>query len=109
MWHCKNRDKNGCDEAVKAFGKIYPEPFGHIEDIAHYGDEQEALDKKCESCPQGLFVMEGYRCPVCQDDLWIKRGKPEKVNLGSESKPECLYLFTCEHRHNLCNKKNILG
>lgn len=53
--------------------------------------------------------MEGYRCPVCQDDLWIKQGQPEKVNLGSESKPERFYLFTCEHRHNLCNKKNILG
>ena len=109
MWSCRNRDKDGCDEEVKAVGNTYPEPDGPIVDIARYGDEQEALDRKCESCSHGLFEMDDDRCPVCHEDSMFKRGKPEKANLGSESKPEWFYLFTCEEDHNLCNRKDILG
>jgi hypothetical protein len=109
MWLCKNRDKDSCDEAIKAVGNIYPEPDGPFVNIARYGDVQEALDEKCESCPQGLFEMENDRCPVCHDDSGFKRSKPEKANLGLESKPEWFYLFSCEEGHNLCNKKDLLG
>ena len=108
MWTCRNFETNGCNEVVKAVGKPYAEPDGEFGGFTCYGNEQEALDKKCESCPQGLFKMENGRCPICHDDLGIKRNKPEKANLGSESKPEWFYLFTCGEGHNLYNEKDIL-
>jgi len=109
MSSCKNRDNDGCDEGVKAVGKTRSRPDGPIEDIARYGDEQEALDRKCELCSLGLFEMDEGKCPVCHEDLNFNRGKPEKANVGSELKSEWFYLFVCGKGHRLCNKEDILG